>query len=86
MMNKIDFVGMYLHIPDKDGDVVLQGRIISRPEERIYIVQLFEWLIGDISYCVLVNIDDMESWRFFPTIDEMREAVSIVDIQEKVKR
>lgn len=54
--------------------VLWQGLILGSPFPGYYLVQLFEWLMGGPSCLRLVRIEEMTSWRLYPTGDEMREA------------
>ena len=58
----------------KDGHVVWQGYVISEPTDGYFLVQLFEWVIGEPSTQKLVRIDTMLDWDFYDTAEEMNEA------------
>lgn len=66
-----DLKGHYFHSYNKDGLVEWQGKIISSPEPGIYLVQLYEWIVGAESCRKLVNIQDMITWSFYETAEEM---------------
>jgi hypothetical protein len=51
----------------KSGDdgVQYQGVVRARVEEGIYLVQYFEWFVGEPSTMALVRIEDMLAWQFY---------------------
>ena len=66
-------VGCFFHSVDKEtGRAIWQGQIIGNPEPGWYIVQLFEWLMGEPSYRKLVNFEEMTGWLFYDDAEGMR--------------
>jgi hypothetical protein len=55
----------------KNKQVEWQGYVVSQPQEGYYLVQLFEWLVGEPSCKKLVPIDAMFDWDFYDTAEEM---------------
>ena len=51
-----DLKGHFFHSYNKDGLVEWQGKVIGNPEPGIYLVQLYEWLVGAESCRKLVNV------------------------------
>ncbi len=68
-----DLVGLWFHSRDDQGEIQWQGHIIGRPEPGLYLVQLFEWLMGSPSVVRLVRADAMTGWQFYRTGEAMRE-------------
>ena len=67
-------VGMYVHIFDNEGYVKYQGRIIGK-ENSVYIVQMFEFVIGLESTIWLFNSEFIYQERrvnLYRTSDEMK--------------
>jgi len=58
------------------GDVTAQyqGCVIAEPCPGIYLVELFDWLIGESSEQRLVKIERMMNWHFFDEHEWMRNA------------
>ncbi len=66
-------VGQYFHSLGKDdGKVEWQGVIIGNPEPGWYLVQLFEWLMGEPNVRRLVRIEDMADWLLYEDAKSMK--------------
>ena len=66
-------VGQYFHSLARDtGKVEWQGMIIGNPEPGWYLLQLFEWMMGEPNVRRLAQIDDMEHWLFYSDAAAMR--------------
>lgn len=63
-------VGTFFH-SIKDGCVCWQGFIAAEPMPGWYLVQLFEWLMGQQNVQRLVRIEEMKDWLFYRTSEEM---------------
>jgi len=57
----------------KEKQVEWQGYVISEPREGFFLVQLFEWAMGEPSCQKLVRIDDMLGWDFYDTAEEIND-------------
>jgi hypothetical protein len=55
----------------KDGKVNWQGQVVHQVSDGVYVAQLFEWLAGGKSNCVIVRQCDMEGWMFYQSGDDM---------------
>jgi len=49
-----------------------QGVVVGNPEPGWYLVQLFEWLMGEPNLRRLVKIEDMEHWLFYEDVEAMK--------------
>ena len=56
-MKKSILVGMYF-ISKKDGKDHWQGEIVDQINEGVYLVQLFDWVMGMPSNLALISIDN----------------------------
>lgn len=65
-------VGKFFHT-FKDSKVQWQGYVISEPRDGFFLVQLFDWLMGEPSCQKLVRIEEMLSWDFYDTAEEMND-------------
>ena len=71
--NTSDLIGKFFHSFTDEGIVHWQGYVLERPEPGMYLVQLFEWIMGEPSSQKLVPADDMKGWSFYDTNEEMNE-------------
>ena len=71
-------VGRWFHSFNEaeDGCAVVgwQGQVLSSPRPGLYLVQTYEWMVGEPSDAVLVEIDEMAGWAFYEDADHMRFA------------
>lgn len=67
---KLDLVGHFFHSL-KDGKIHWQGRVVGHPEPGIYLVVLFEWLMGEPNVEYLVRVNQMMGWMFYPDQETM---------------
>ena len=65
---------LWFHTKDANGNVIWQGKVIRKINDKVYIVQLYEWLLGEESCMKLCFVEDMIGWDFYKTADDMREA------------
>lgn len=63
-------IGKYFHSIVNDK-VLWQGCVIGNPEPGIYLLQLFEWLMGEPNVIRIVRIEEMKDWFFYNNGDEM---------------
>jgi hypothetical protein len=66
-------VGKFFHT-FKNSELEWQGYVVSEPSEGYFLVQLFEWIMGEPSCQKLVRIDDMVGWDLYDTVDDMNDA------------
>ncbi len=64
-------VGNFFHSLNKQGNVQWQGYVIGSPEPGWYLLQLFEWAMGEPNIRELVRIEDMKGWLFYKNGQEM---------------
>jgi hypothetical protein len=70
-------IGHYFHSIDKEtGHLEWQGQVIANPEPGWYLLQLFEWLMGEPNVQRLVRIEDMADWLFYENGEEMEHSYS----------
>ena len=70
LMNKLN--GLYFH-SRKDGSIHQQGRVIEEIHPGFYIAQLFEWVLGEESILIVIDIKNVSEWNFYRTSEEMCE-------------
>ena len=49
----------------EDGQVNYQGRVVQCVEPGIYLIEHFEWMVGNPAGEELVRIEDMLDWKFY---------------------
>ncbi len=57
-------VGKFYHTY-RDGVIEHQGEILSLAAPGLYLVQLFEWLMGTVTDQRLVPVAEMMCWKFY---------------------
>lgn len=64
-------VGLFFHAHPQRW----QGRIVGEPSVGVYMVELFDWIVGNADCQLLVSMSTMLDghWRFYDTAAEMRE-------------
>ena len=73
-MNDQSLEGLWFHSKDANGNVIWQGQVIKKINDKVYIIQFYEWLLGEESCIKLFFLDEMMGWDFYKTVDAMREA------------
>ncbi len=69
--HKGNLVGHYFHSLDEADQVQWQGVVLAQPRRGWYLVQLFEWFMGEPSVRKLIPFEQMTKWFFYETNDEM---------------
>jgi len=62
--------GKFFHSLE-DGHMKWQGHILAMPRPGYYLVQLFEWLMGEPSIQVIVPFEKMHDWFFYDSAEDM---------------
>lgn len=70
--HKGNLVGHWFHSLDANEQILWQGVVLSRPKPGWYLVQLFEWFMGEPSVRKLVPFEQMANWLFYATNEEMK--------------
>ncbi len=66
-------LGQCFHSIGKDtGKVEWQGEVIGNPEPGWYLLQLFEWGMGEPNVRRVARIEDMEHWLFYEDAEAMK--------------
>lgn len=72
--NADPLVGNCFHSYSADEVIKWQGVVVARINDDHYLVQLFDWLVGGPSCARVASLDDMRSWKFYETDEDMRDA------------
>lgn len=66
----------YFHSHDADGAVEWQGQIVAVGEE-FFLIELYDWVVGQPMGKYLISIAKMENWTFYDSIEEMNEVYNV---------
>ena len=58
----------------KDGVIDLQGQVLAWVSDEIYEVELFSWIHGEPIERRIASLDQMENWRFYGDVEQLRTA------------
>jgi hypothetical protein len=72
--SKDGLVGNCFHSIDEEGKIQWQGRVLSSPKQDWYLIQTYEWLMGEPHDRKLVHFDKMVNWLFYENENDMRFA------------
>lgn len=67
------FEGMFFLTFGKEGFVAYQGRIVRELPLGHFLVQHFEWMLGDANGFAVVPIAEMVDWRFYDDAEWWRD-------------
>lgn len=75
-------IGRSFHIFGDDGKVSRQGTVVAYCEEGYYLIQYFEWIMGEPSTMAVVHLKEMMtspeqdrqtgSWQFYEDVEQMK--------------
>jgi hypothetical protein len=68
---------VFFHTFDTNGRIESQGLIIAEDLFGFYLVQYFEWIMGEPSSEELIHKNDTAAWRWYESAEEMRDAYSL---------
>lgn len=58
----------------KDGKLIWQGYVVAEQTDGFFLVQLFEWVMGEPSVQKVMHLRDMADWEFYGSEDEWTDA------------
>jgi hypothetical protein len=65
-------VGRFFHAFDQHGFVQFQGRVVSQIDETHYLVQFYEWIVGEANTIHIRTLAQMLEWQFNEDADHWR--------------
>jgi len=68
-------VGLWFLTHDSEGNKEFQGQILSKLENNIYLVQLYDWLLGQASTMRLFSLDRLLNADFYSTVENLKEDI-----------
>jgi hypothetical protein len=71
--------GKFFHSFTADRKLSWQGQVLKHVRGDFYLVQLFEWLMGEPSAKELVPMSGMVGWSFYDTTKELHAAYADYD-------
>lgn len=63
--------GKFFHSINQKGYIEWQGYVVGGIQDGFYLVQLFEWMMGEQNICYIVHFTEMLGWFFYKTADQM---------------
>jgi hypothetical protein len=73
--SKHPLVGKFFHSVEADKETIKwQGRIIAEVSPGLFLVQLFDWIVGGESNQVIVPVSEMAYWPIYDSADELKKA------------
>ena len=87
-MSKVNngLVGMYCLTFRDGGKVSHQGKIVGMVDSGIYIVQWFEWMMGEPTNLSIVAVESMFEWKFYSSQDDWHEAAERYMEHQRIER
>lgn len=65
MKKKNSLIGKFFHSIGDDKLIRWQGQIIAEPKTNVYLVRVFDFMIGQEACQYLIPIDEMKGWMFY---------------------
>ena len=69
-MNQISLEGKCFHTV-VDGEIDKQGRVVTYVMDGVFLVEFFEWVLGEPSGMGLVKLSEMMDWKIYDSAEEM---------------
>lgn len=66
--------GLFFNGFDDEGRITLQGQILGRAEEDVYLTRLLSWETGEPSDLILLTMEEMIGFKFYTTPERMHQA------------
>ena len=66
---KVGIVGKWFLAFNQEGKLDLQGRILERMKEGIYLIETYGWSEGEVYDERIISVDKMCNWRFYPDFE-----------------
>jgi len=66
---KVGIVGKWFLAFNQEGKLDLQGRVLERMKEGIYLIETYGWSEGEVYDERIISVDKMCNWRFYPDFE-----------------
>lgn len=66
---KVGIVGKWFLAFNPEGELDLQGRVLDRMKEGIYLIETYGWSEGEVYDERIVSVTKMCNWRFYPDFE-----------------
>ena len=63
-------VGLWFLTYDSKANKEFQGQILSKLENNVYLVQLYDWVLGEASTMRLLSLDQLLYADFYKSVKE----------------
>lgn len=71
---KSKMIGKFFHSKNEKGMLKYQGRIIDQPSKDMFMVEIYDWFMGDKQSEQLVSFIDMKNWIFYDSSELMQHS------------
>jgi hypothetical protein len=68
---RLDLVGRCFHTFDDKGAIRHQGIVRGQVGPTVYLIQYFEWFVGEPSTLAIFDLADMKGWQFYENAEHM---------------
>lgn len=65
-------IGKFFHSVDEHGRAQMQGQILGLLDIKKYLVQPYDWMMGEPTAQCLIDPSEMTDWLFYDTAEDMR--------------
>jgi hypothetical protein len=66
---KAGIVGKWFLAFNQDGRLDLQGRVLEKMKNAIYLIETYSWNDGQVLDERIVSVDQMCNWRLYPDFE-----------------
>lgn len=66
---KVGIVGKWFLAFNLEGKLDLQGRVLERMKDGIYLIETYGWSEGEVYDERIISVDRMCNWRFYPDFE-----------------
>jgi hypothetical protein len=66
---KVGIVGKWFLAFNQEGNLDLQGRVLERMKEGIYLIETYGWTEGEVYDERIISVDKMCNWRLYPDFE-----------------
>jgi hypothetical protein len=66
---KVGIVGKWFLAFNQDGRLDLQGRVLEKMKNGIYLIETYSWNDGQVLDERIIPVDQMSNWRLYPDFE-----------------
>ena len=87
-----NLTGKFFHSFTEKGVIRWQGKILDHADPCTYLVQLYEWVVGEPSCQQFVDVEEIAGWAFYDDHDawvdayeRRRDRITQIDLDERIR-